>query len=53
MLRPEQPRDDAVGNMDASKQAALRLGRPNLPEIFKEMARVAQAKQPVVSSAAR
>jgi hypothetical protein len=34
-----------MGNIDPQKQAAVRFGRPDLPHIFREMARVAEAKK--------
>ncbi len=33
------------GNIDPKQQKCLRFGRPNLPKIFEEVARIAELKQ--------
>ena len=38
-----------AGNIDPQKQASVRFGRPNIPEILKDMARVAATKRPQAS----
>lgn len=52
MLTHIQVRDPSTfdaGNIDPQKQAAVRFGRPNIPEILKEMARVAATIRPQAS----
>ena len=47
-----QVRDPSMfdaGGIDPKKQAAVRFGRPNIPEILKDMARVAATKRPQAS----